>query len=64
MCAEAAASYRRAIELNPTLVEPHANLYNALLDLQQFEDAHAAAARAAQLRPDVIRFALSRCSKS
>ena len=48
----AAASYRRALELQPNFAEAHNNLGNALLDLGQLEEAMASYRRALALKPD------------
>jgi tetratricopeptide (TPR) repeat protein len=51
--ADAAASFRRALELRPDFAEAHGNLGNALVDLGQLEDAVHHYRRMLELRPDL-----------
>jgi tetratricopeptide (TPR) repeat protein len=51
--ADAAASFRRALELRPDFAEAHGNLGNALVDLGQLEDAVYHYRRMLELRPDL-----------
>jgi tetratricopeptide (TPR) repeat protein len=51
--ADAAASFRRALELRPGFAEAHGNLGNALVDLGQLEDAVYHYRRMLELRPDL-----------
>jgi len=51
--AEAAANFRRALELWPGFAEAHGNLGNALVDLGQLEDAVYHYRRMLELRPDL-----------
>jgi len=48
---EAAASYRRALEIAPQFAEAHSNLGNSLQGLGQFDDAVAQYQRALQIKP-------------
>jgi tetratricopeptide (TPR) repeat protein len=51
--AQAAESFRRALELRPDFAEAHGNLGNALVDLGQLEDAVYHYRRMLDLRPDI-----------
>src|SRR3984957_8208529 len=51
--ADAAASFRQALELRPDFAEAHGNLGNALVDLGQREDAVYHYRRMLELRPDL-----------
>ncbi|MBI3222554.1 MAG: tetratricopeptide repeat protein, partial [Nitrosomonadales bacterium] len=49
---EAAASYRRALQLNPGFAAAHNNLGATLKDMGRFEEAAASYRRAVELQPD------------
>ena len=50
--AEAVASYRRALELNPDFAEAHNNLGTTLKDQGKLAEAVASYRRALELNPD------------
>ncbi len=51
--ADAEACCRRAIELNPEMVNAHANLGNALMAQNKFEDAAASFSEAVRIQPNL-----------
>jgi serine/threonine-protein kinase len=51
---EAAAAYRKAIDLKPDFAEAYSNLGRALDELRKYDDAAAALRKAIDLKPDLV----------
>ena len=51
---EAELYVRKAIELNPNLIEAHFNLGNILKDLGNLKEAELSLRKAIELKPDLI----------